>query len=260
VLNSSISLATAAALFTVLAVSPVAAQTSSPAPTLPLTGTFTPEQTQAIQRVIHDYLMQHPEVILDAVESMEQKRHDEAQAAAKSTIAQRQDELLHDPGSPVAGNPKGDVTIVEFFDYRCPYCKQMEPSLAQLLKEDGKLRYVYKEFPILGPDSVVATRAALAARKQNKYQELHDALMRARGTLDEATVLKIAADTGLDTRRLKADMGSSDVEAVIDRNKDLARALGVSGTPGFIVGTQLVPGAVDLPTLKKLVAEARKTD
>jgi len=231
---------------------------SVPPAAKPPASNLTPEQVQAIERIIHDYLMRNPEVILDAVESLEQKRNEQARANAKSAIGEHRDEILNDPDSPVAGNPKGDVTIVEFFDYRCPYCKQVEPSLAQLRKDDAKVRFVYKELPILGPDSVVATRAALAARKQNKYQDLHDALMRARGTLDEATVLKIASEAGLDTTKLKADMSSPEVERIIKRNLDLAHTLTINGTPGFIIGDQLVPGAVDMATLKSLVADARK--
>jgi protein-disulfide isomerase len=148
--------------------------------------------------------------------------------------------------------------VVEFFDYRCPYCKQVVPSLSQLLKEDGKIRFVYKELPILGPDSIIASRAAIASRKQNKYIEMHNALMRARGTLDEPSVLKIATETGLDARKLKTDMGAPEVDMIIERNRTLARALNLNGTPAFVIGDTTVPGAVDLPTLKSLVAEARK--
>jgi len=231
---------------------------ASPKQSMPVNGTMSPEQVEAIERIVHDYLLRNPQVILDAVEQLEKKHDDEAQAAAKTALTEHRDEVLHDPTSPVAGNPSGDVTIVEFFDYRCPYCKQVEPSLAQLRKEDHQLRFVYKEFPILGPDSVIASHAALAARKQNKYQPLHDALMAARGHLDEATILKIAADAGLDVQRLKADMKSPDIDEIISRNMDLAHVLNITGTPGFLVGDQLVPGAVDLDDLKKLVAEARK--
>ncbi len=260
----------AAAAFTFLLIAAVAtllpciasaqdtAQSTPPPRSMPLTGALTPAQVQAIEQIVHDYLLRNPQVILDAVEHLEQQRHDEAQAAAKTAIADRRDELLHDPDSPVAGNPNGNVTIVEFFDYRCPYCKQVEPSLAQLRKDDRQLRFVYKEFPILGPDSVVASHAALAAHKQNKYQALHDALLAARGRLDETTILKMAADAGLDAKRLKADMDSPEIDRIISRNMALARALGINGTPGFIIGDQLVPGAIDLPTLQKLVAEARK--
>jgi protein-disulfide isomerase len=221
-------------------------------------GSLSPAQVEDVERIIRDYLLRNPELILEAVENLEQKRRDEAQRTAKSAITERRSEIFNDPDSPVAGNPQGDVTVVEFFDYRCPYCKQVEPSLAQLRKEDSKLRVVYKELPILGPDSVIAARAALAARKQGKYLALHEALMRARGSLDEATVLKIAGEAGLDSQRLKADMGAAEVEQILDRNLKLARALAITGTPGFVVGDTVVPGAVDLPTLKSLVADARK--
>ncbi len=259
------SIVLASLLFGSLWLSPALAQTSaseaphSSAPaSAPPAQTLPPDQVKAIEQLIHDYLLRNPEVILEAVEGLERKRHDEAQQAANSTISARRDDILHVSTSPVAGNPKGDVTIVEFFDYRCPYCKQVEPSLEQLIKEDSKLRFVYKEFPILGPNSVVASHAALAARKQGKYQALHDALMRARGSLDEATIMQIAGDAGLDVKRLKADMNDPEIERIIERNMELARALAINGTPGFIVGNQLIPGAVDLPTLKSLVAEARK--
>lgn len=214
-------------------------------------------QVEAIERIVRDYLLRHPEVLLEAMENLEKKREAQARADARTTIAERRDELLRDPDSPVAGNAQGDVTIVEFFDYRCPYCKQVVGPLAQLLKDDAKLRFVYKEFPILGPDSVTAARAALAARKQNKYHEMHRALMAARA-LDEASVMRIATEQGLDVARLKSDMAGSDIDRMLDRNLRLARALNVNGTPAFVVGETMVPGAVDLPTLKALVAEARK--
>lgn len=209
-----------------------------------------------IERIVRDYLLKNPEVILEAIENLEKKRAENAQGAAKAAIAERRAELIDDPDSPIAGNPNGDIAIVEFFDYRCPYCKQVVPTLAQLLKEDPKLRLVHKELPILGPDSVVATRAALAARKQNKYHPMHAALMRTRA-LDEASILKLAAELGLDTARLKADMQSPETDEIIERNRRLARALNITGTPAFIIGDALVPGAIDLRALKSLVAEAR---
>ena len=150
------------------------------------------------------------------------------------------------------------MTIVEFFDYRCPYCKQVVGALTQLLNDDRKLRLVFKEFPILGPDSVVAARAALAAHVQGKYHAMHEALMRARGTLDETTVLKIATSVGLDATRLQSDMNKPEIAASLDRNHRLARDLAINGTPAFVIGNHVVPGAVDLETLKKLVAEARQ--
>lgn len=230
---------------------------SGPAATQSSTPSLPPDQVPAIERVVREYLLRHPEVILEAMENLEKKRDEEARKGAKATIAARRDEIFKDPESPVGGNATGDVTIVEFFDYRCPYCKQVVGPLAQLLKDDSKLRFVYKELPILGPDSVVGARAALAARKQNKYHEMHRALMATR-SLDEASITKIAGEQGLDVARLKSDMAGADIQRMLDRNLQLARALNINGTPAFVVGDVVVPGAVDLPTLKSLVAEARK--
>jgi protein-disulfide isomerase len=150
------------------------------------------------------------------------------------------------------------VTLVEFFDYRCPYCKQVSPSLQALLKEDPKLRVVYKEFPVLGRESVFAARAALAARKQGKYELFHNALMALKGQLGDDIVLKTAGAVGIDVEKLKADMGAPEIEAQIRRNHELAQALDIRGTPAFIVGTTLIPGAVDVATLRQKIAEARK--
>jgi protein-disulfide isomerase len=218
--------------------------------------TLSPEQTREVEKVIREYVLKNPELLLEAIENLEKRRGDEAQVAAKAAIGERRSELLNDPSAPVAGNPSGDVTVVEFFDYRCPYCKQVVPTVAQLLKEDPKLKLVYKELPILGPDSIVASRAALAAHKQGKYHEMHAALMRTR-TYDEGSILKIAGDLKLDTARLKTDMQSSETSEIIERNRRLARELNINGTPAFIVGEAIVPGAIDLRALKSLVAEAR---
>ncbi len=147
--------------------------------------------------------------------------------------------------------------MVEFFDYRCPYCKQVEPSLDALLKEDGKLRIVYKEFPILGEASVYATRVALAAKKQGKYAEFHRAMMTTKGDIGDETVLNVATSLGLDIGKIKTDMSAPEIDKLIDANYALADALNIQGTPAIIVGDTLIPGAVDLDTLRKDVAAAR---
>jgi protein-disulfide isomerase len=159
----------------------------------------------------------------------------------------------------VAGNPVGDVTLVEFFDYHCAYCKRALNAVTAVLGEDPGLRIVYKEFPILGPDSVLAARAALASRNQDpsKYLEFHVALMSTRGRLTQPRILEIARDAGFDAERLVADMASPEINTAIERNIELARSLEINGTPTFVIGDQLVPGAVDLDTLRRLIAEAR---
>jgi protein-disulfide isomerase len=219
---------------------------------------FTPEQKKAIEAIIRDYLSNNPEVLLDALQAGEDKLKSESKDKAAQALSARRRELLDDPETPVGGNPKGDVSLVEFFDYRCPYCKQVEPALEALLGQDKQLRFVYKEFPVLGADSITASRAALAARKQGKYDALHRALMSTKGQLDEATVLKVAQSAGLDGERLKRDMAAPEIDRALKANLQLAEALDIRGTPGFVIGDEIVPGAIDLETLKGLIAAARR--
>jgi protein-disulfide isomerase len=219
---------------------------------------MTPAQREGVERIIHDYLLKHPEVVIEALQSAEDRDRANAEERSRQAVAARRKELQGDTSSPAAGNPKGDVTIVEFFDYRCPYCKQVEPAIAALLREDGRVRLVYKEFPVLGPDSVYASRAALASRKQGKYAKFHDAMMAAKGALDNAVVLQLAAAAGLDVETLKADMSSPEVEAVIKQNFALAQSLEIHGTPAFVIGDEMVPGAIDIATLRQKIAAARK--
>lgn len=218
---------------------------------------FTPEQRKEIEAIIGDYLKNHPDALIDAIQGADDKmKADEKEKAARA-LAEHRQALFDDPQSPVAGNPKGDVTLVEFFDYRCPYCKQVEPSLEKLIADDHKLRFVYKEFPVLGPDSVTAAHAALAARRQGKYDAFHRAMMSTTGHIDEAVIFKVAASVGLDVDKLKQDMKSPDIEKQLKANLDLGTQLDLSGTPSFIVGDTIVPGAISADELKQLIATAR---
>jgi protein-disulfide isomerase len=219
---------------------------------------FTPEQESAIGRIVRQYLEEHPEAVLQALEAAETKAKAAAAEEAKRAVTAKRHELDADPASPVIGNPKGDVTLVEFFDYRCPYCKQVAPSLAALLDEDKRLRIVMKEFPILGKDSVTAARAALAAERQGKYAAFHHALMALKGSLGDDALYKTAAAAGLDVERLKADMALPEIEAQLRTNHALARELDIRGTPAFVIGGELIPGAVDIATLRQKIAAARK--
>ena len=218
-----------------------------------------PTDRQTLEQIIHDYLIAHPEVIVEALKTGDAKAKQAEEAEVRAQIVKHQDELLRDTKSPVGGNPAGDVTIVEFFDYRCPYCKQVEPALEALLKEDPRIRVVYKEFPILGPQSLTASQVSLAALKQSpqKYVRLHVALMNLKGELSLDVILKTAESVGLDVTKIKADMNGRDIEALIKRNYDLADTLKISGTPAFIIGTAMSPGAIDLATFRKMVADAR---
>jgi protein-disulfide isomerase len=230
-------------------------------PALPQTATATDslpsDKDAALQQVIHDYILAHPEALIESLQRAKLKQQQDLAVVIKSKIVALRKDLVEDPDAPVLGNPAGDVTVVEFFDYRCPYCRQVEPWLQTLIKEDPGVRIVQKEFPILGPASVYAAHVALAAQKQGKHTQFHNALMAKQGNIDEAVILQVAETVGLDISRIKVEMNSPDVNAEVQRSTEIAKALGLSGTPAFIIGTELVPGATDLPTFKSMVADAR---
>jgi len=212
---------------------------------------------EAVEQIIRDYLREHPEVVVEAFRAYEAKQRADEEARVGRMLDARRQELVADPDAPVGGNPAGDVTVVEFFDYRCGYCRGVAPAVRALVQADPRVRLVYKELPILGPDSLVAARMALAARAQGKYTAFHDALMAVDGPLTSAAALGVARTVGLDTDRLERDMATPAITAALQRNLDLARALGLNGTPAFVVGGQIAPGALDLEALKRLVEEAR---
>lgn len=212
---------------------------------------------EAIEQIVREYLLAHPEVVAEALRSLEARQRAAERQRVSEAIRAHRDDLLADPGAPVGGNPNGDVTIVEFFDYQCGYCKSVAPTVKSLLEKDGRIRIVYKEFPILGPQSLLAARAALAAHAQGKYLALHEALMGNTEPLTADSIMDIAQRSGLDTARLRTDMESPEIATLIRRNHTLAASLGVRGTPAFIIGDELVPGALDLGRLTQLVERAR---
>jgi protein-disulfide isomerase len=218
---------------------------------------FTPDEAREIERILEDYLLANPEIVKQAIEVLQAK--DEAAKVAKRAelLESRRDEIFADPNAPFAGNPNGDVVIVEFFDYKCPYCKSVAPALFDLLGSDPNLKLVFKEFPILGEGSVLAARAALAAGKQGKYQEFHEALMQYKGAFDPGSVKEIATGLGLDVPRLIADLQSAEVRDMLEANHSLAIDLAIGSTPTFIIGKEVIPGAIPLEELRALVAKAR---
>ena len=205
---------------------------------------------------IERYIRAHPEVIEQSLQGLLAKREAELKDHQKAALATKQKELLHDPASPVSGNLKGEVTLVEFYDYRCGYCKKAASAVTELQKVDPRVRVVYKDLPILGEPSELAAKAALASQAQGKHQAFHEALLASNTDMTKESILKIAVKVGLDTKRLETDMTNPKWQAVIDKNRILARELGISGTPGFIVGNELVPGWLDLNGLKELIARA----
>lgn len=221
---------------------------------------LSPAQKDAVREVVREYLMENPEVLIEALQAYEARMAEDQQKQQQQALAQRREQLERDPTSPVAGDPNGDVTLVEFTDYRCGYCKKVFPAVQDLLKADGKIRYVIKELPILGPESVAAARAALAVWRSTpaKYMAFHSALMTARGSLDEPRILEIAAEVGIEAKALMSAMRDPEIAAILGKNRELAQSLNINGTPAFVVGGRLVPGAVEADTLRQLVAAARK--
>ena len=208
---------------------------------------------QQIKQLALEAILETPEIVMQAVGIIQQREKDRAASSANTVRLQ----LEQDPNSPNLGNLSGDVTVVEFFDYNCPYCRKAGKTIQALLASDENVRVIYREWPILGEASVYAARAALAARTQGKYEELHWALMNGEGRATEASILKIARDLGVDITKLKLDMNSPAVEAHIAQSSALARNLGFTGTPAFIVGDRTAPGMLSVGEITAMIAEAR---
>jgi protein-disulfide isomerase len=220
---------------------------------------FSKAQRGAIEKIVHDYLVAHPEVLQEAMDELEKRQQAAAAEKHKATVKAHAKELFNSPDEVVLGNPKGDVNFVEFFDYNCPYCKHAMDDMLTLMKTDPKLRVVLKEFPVLGPGSVAAAKVAIAVRMQapDKYLAFHTKLLGDRGHADEARALAVAKDIGLDINRLKKDMNSPEVDKTLKQDFSLADALGLNGTPSYVIGDTVVIGAIGLQGLKTDINTAR---
>ena len=223
----------------------------------PLAGSFTEAQRAEIFGILRDALRSDPSILREALEGLEAADRREREGLSRAAIAAHAEALFRDPADPAIGNPQGAVTVVEFFDPRCGYCKRMRPVVEELLRRQRDVRWVMKDLPILGPASVLASRTLLAAQRQGRYAELHDAVLRLREEPSEPVLRREAERAGLDWARLKRDMEDPAVQRRIEANGQLAQALRIQGTPAMVVGGTLVPGAVDLASLERLVAEAR---
>ena len=208
---------------------------------------------EQVKQLALEAILENPQIIMQAVAILEQRKRERAASASNTVRLQ----LEQDPNSPNLGNPDGDVTVIEFFDYNCPYCRKAGQTVQELLASDANVRVIYREWPILGEDSVFASRAALAARAQGKYEEFHWALMNGEGRASEASILKLARHLDLDVEKLQADMTSPAVESHIAQSSALARTLGFTGTPAFIVGDRTAPGMLSTDEITAMVAEAR---
>ncbi len=222
---------------------------------------FSTSQRSEVERIVREYLIAHPDVIQDAMAELEKRQTAADAEKHKAAVKQYSEALFTSPRQVVLGNPNGNVTFVEFFDYNCGYCKRAMDDMLTLLKDDPKLRVVLKEFPVLGPGSVEAAQVAVAVRMQDKsgkkYLEFHQKLLGGRGQADKARALAVAKDIGLDMGRLDKDLASPEVKATLQESFKLAEALGLNGTPSYVIGENVVVGAVGLDALKEKVNTSR---
>lgn len=249
------SLLTVSALATAMATSGVMAAN---------TNAVSPEQKKQFEQIIHDYLVNSPEVLIEASQALQQKQQVAQQKEAKSAISGNVAQLLNEQLA-VAGNPKGDVTVIEFFDYQCIHCKKMKPIMTELVSKNANVRVVFKEFPIFGKSSEIASRAALAAAIQGKYLPMQAALLQQDKRLDKQLVLDTAKSLGLDMPKLELDMESKQVTAALDANRALAEKMHLMGTPAIVVlatpagqfksgsETGFIPGGATAEALQALV-------
>ena len=232
---------------------------------LPLAGhaqsAFNDPQRQAIEQIVKDYLLKNPEVLQEAMTELERRQKETEKAAQVTALKEEREKLLNSPRSLIVGNPSGDVTLVEFFDYNCGYCKRALADIKTLMKADPKLRVVLKDFPVLGPESVEASRVGLAVKQQikdDKLFEYHTKVMETRGRVNAERALAVAREMGLDVERVKKDMDNPEVRAALQENVGLGDKLGLSGTPAFVVGDEVVSGAVGAEPLRQAIAGVRQ--
>ena len=210
-----------------------------------------------IKELVLEAIRENPGIVFEAAQLFEEQQQANQALVAAQVLATEREALERDPNAPVLGNPDGDVTVVEFFDYNCPYCRRVKPHMEALLAADPNVRVVYREWPILGEGSVFAARAALASRNQGKYEEFHWAMMELSGRAEEASVMRAAEYIGLDVVQLRRDMNAPEIDEHIATSMRLSRAMGFSGTPSFVIGDSLAPGLIDADQMISLVNQAR---
>jgi protein-disulfide isomerase len=222
---------------------------------------FTDQQRQGIEQIVKDYLLKNPELLQDVMAELEKRQQEAQRNAQQSALRESRNALMNSPRDIVAGNAAGDVTMVEFFDYNCGYCKRALADMRGLIKSDPKLRVVLKDFPVLGPDSVEASRVGLAVQKQLKGEKLfeyHGKLMDTRGRVNGERAISLAKEMGVDAAKLQKDMDSPEVRETIQENVVLGDKLGLTGTPAFILGDEVISGAVGPEPLRKTIASLRQ--
>src|SRR5216684_3667320 len=222
---------------------------------------FSDTQRSDIERIVKDYLVAHPELLQEVIDALEKRQSDADATKHREGVKQHSQALFYSPRQVTIGNRQGDVTLVEFFDYNCGYCKRALSDMLNLMKEDPKLRVVLKEFPVLGAGSVEAAQVAVAVRMQDptgkKYLDFHQKLLGGRGPADKAHAMAAAKEAGLDMAKIEKDLANPEVKATIEENFKLAEAMGMNGTPSYVIGKQVVVGAVGLDSLKEKIGVAR---
>jgi len=223
-------------------------------------GEMTPAEKDTFRAEVRQYLLENPEVIVDAMQVLQDRKAQAAEQADVAMLQSNAEAIFKDPASWVGGNPDGTVTIVEFMDYRCGYCRKAYGEVEDLVKTDGNIRFVVKEFPILGDDSLISSKFAIAMRMlhgDDAYKAAHDGLIGLRGSPDAETLARLAASLGFDAAELTAKMQSPEVMAVIQANHALAGQLNITGTPTFVIGNQLLRGYLPEAEMQKIVDQAR---
>jgi protein-disulfide isomerase len=218
---------------------------------------FTAGQKSDIENLVHQYLIEHPEILQEMANKLEEKSKLAEATQRTQTLKAKAAEIFHSPGDAVVGNPKGDVTVVEFFDYNCSWCKKSIKEMQSLVEQDKNVRIVMKEFPIFGDGSEYGAKAALASVKQGKYWQFHQALFAAESKVTPEVVDQIAKAQGIDVAKMKADMKNPAILATLQKNQLLAQSLAINGTPGFVVDDQLNPGYTPLDGLQAMIATVR---
>ena len=242
----------AGALFAILLAVPAPAHAQS----------FTADQRSEIERIMKEYLLQNPELLQEVMTELEKRQAVAETEKHRTAVKQYSTTIFNSPRQVTLGNPQGDVTVVEFFDYNCGYCKRAMTDMLELIKGDAKIRFVLKEFPVLGEASVHAAQVAAAVRIQDKsggkkYLEFHQKLLSGRGQVDKARALAVAKEIGFDPARIEKDIAGEEVKATLEESFKLAEALGLNGTPSYVIGDDVVIGAVGVNALKEKVNNAR---
>ena len=223
---------------------------------------FSPDQRGEIERIIKDYLLKHPELLQEVMSELEKRQTAADAEKHRGAIKELSATIFNSSRQVTLGNLQGDVTVVEFFDYNCGYCKRAMTDMMDLMKNDAKIKFVLKEFPVLGEGSMQAAQVAVAVRMQDKtggkkYLEFHQKLLASRGSIDKARAVAAAKEVGLDVARIEKDLASEEVKATLEESYKIAEALGLNGTPSYVVGSDVVIGAVGLKVLKEKVNTAR---